>query len=203
MLVTGMIDRPPIRDQAAQGAQPLRDIGISGELELELQALRPVIRAVVARVLGEHMAHPDAEDGTHEALRRALEGRHRLQPGRPIRPWVLGIARHVALDMVRQRQRATPAGSSPVLEQVPDSAPGADDQLDRTERLDRVRNAMEQLDAGPRQALLMFHLEGLGYREIGARLGVPLGTVCTWVARGRQRVAASLLADESDEREGS
>ena len=38
----------------------------------------------------------------------------------------------------------------------------------------------------------MFHMEGLQYQEIAARLGVPLGTVATWVMRARKSVAAAV-----------
>ena len=41
---------------------------------------------------------------------------------------------------------------------------------------------------------MMFHLEGLEYQEIAARLEVPLGTIATWVSRGR-RAMATTLAD--------
>src|SRR5512144_2508137 len=70
----------------------------------ETAALRPVVRAVIACVLGQRQDHPDVEDCTHETLRRALEGRERLREGEALRPWVLGIARHVAID-ARRRQR--------------------------------------------------------------------------------------------------
>jgi RNA polymerase sigma-70 factor (ECF subfamily) len=51
---------------------------------------------------------------------------------------------------------------------------------------------MESLPEGQRKALTMFHLDGLEYQEIAKRLEVPLGTVATWVNRGRRTMAASL-----------
>src|SRR4051812_4998967 len=69
----------------------------------ETAALRQVVVAVVACVLNERRDHPDVEDCTHEALSRALVGRSRLREGEPFRPWVIGIARHVALDALRGR----------------------------------------------------------------------------------------------------
>ena len=38
----------------------------------------------------------------------------------------------------------------------------------------------------------MFHVEGLGYQDIVKRLGVPLGTVATWLARGRRLLAETV-----------
>jgi RNA polymerase sigma-70 factor (ECF subfamily) len=170
--------------------------------------LRPHVRAVVAAVLGVGRDHPDVDDCAHEALRRALEGRSRLRDGEPLRPWVTGIARHVALDSLRARKRqrdrtASPRGgddgrdSSPdPLDQVADGAPTAFDALATAERRDALARALAALPDGQRKALTMFHMEGLQYQEIAARLGVPLGTVATWVMRARKSVAAAVGVTE-------
>src|SRR5262249_16745444 len=53
---------------------PTSFAGLSCE---ETRALRLVVRAVIASVLGESKDHPDVEDCTHEVLSRAIEGRSR------------------------------------------------------------------------------------------------------------------------------
>jgi RNA polymerase sigma-70 factor (ECF subfamily) len=168
--------------------------------------LRPHVRAVVAAVLRVGRDHPDVDDCTHEALRRAIEGRTRLRDGEPLRPWVTGIARHVALDALRaqrrQRERTAPSptdDSAPgPLDRVADTAPSAFDRLAHAQRRDAITRALDALPQGQRSALTMFHIEGLQYQEIAERLGVPLGTVATWVMRARKSVAAAVgLAEES------
>ena len=172
----------------------------------ETAALRPLVRAVVAAVLGEPREHPDVEDCTHEALRRAIEGRARLRQGEPLRPWVVGIARHVALDALRARRRSRARqviesprddASTPQVERAADPAPDAFEQLAQAERNRRIQNAMHKLPDGPRTALTLFHMEGLSYEAIARKMGVPLGTVATWVARGRKAMADTLREDES------
>jgi RNA polymerase sigma-70 factor (ECF subfamily) len=167
--------------------------------------LRPHVRAVVAAVLGVGRDHPDVDDCAHEALRRALEGRDRLRDGEPVRPWVTGIARHVALDALRarkrQRERIAPTregddGPIDPLDRVADTGPSAFDRLSDARRLDQVARALSALPDGQRKALTMFHMEGLQYQQIAARLGVPLGTVATWVMRARKSVAASVGVQE-------
>lgn len=163
-------------------------------------ALRPLVRAVVACVLREPQDHADVEDCTNEAMRRAVEGQAQLRG--PVRPWVLGIARHVALDALRarQKQRArsvavpddAPSGASAVIDRLIDPAAAPDEQLEIAERAARVRRVLSRLPEGPRKALEAFHLEGLSYQDIAARLGVPLGTVATWVTRGRKAMAEEL-----------
>lgn len=169
--------------------------------------LRPLVRAVVACVLRERPDSADVEDCTSEALRRAFESQSQARG--PMRPWVLGIARHVALDTLRarQRQRArivdnggiddAPSSTTAVIDRLADPGAGADEQIELAERAARVRRVMQTLPDGPRKALELFHLEGVPYQEISKRLGVPLGTVATWVTRGRKAMAEA-LEDEVD-----
>jgi RNA polymerase sigma-70 factor (ECF subfamily) len=170
-------------------------------------ALRPVVRAVIAAVLGERATHPDVEDCTHEALRRAIEGRGRLRAGEPLRPWVLGIARHVALDLRRARKRARGREATGFanedgaidnpLDRVADAGPAPDERAETNERARRIREALDALSEGQRKAMMMFHTEGRGYQEIAAELGVPMGTVATWLSRGRRTIAEALGEQES------
>lgn len=165
--------------------------------------LRPLVRAVVACVLRERADHADVEDCTSEALRRAFESQSQARG--PMRPWVLGIARHVALDTLRSRQRQRArnvsipedAGSSTtaMIDRLADPAAAADEQIELAERAARVRRTMATLPEGPKKALELFHLRGMAYQEIARELGVPLGTVATWVNRGR-RAMAEALEDE-------
>jgi RNA polymerase sigma-70 factor (ECF subfamily) len=160
--------------------------------------LTPYVRAVVAAVLRENREHPDVDDCTSEALRRALEGQARLKPGEPLRPWLAGIARHVALDMIRARKRAfqrtalTRDDESGPLEKVADARPGPFESVATAEDARDVQRALDALAEGPRTALRLFHVEGLDYAAIGKRLNVPLGTVATWINRARKSIAASL-----------
>lgn len=167
-------------------------------------SLRLVVRSVIASMLGVGRDHPDVEDCTHEALSRALEGKDRLREGEPLRPWVIGIARHVALDARRaQRARREISASSfegdegdrsmgSLLERIEDPAPGPEERAMAASQRQRLSEAMLKLSADQRGAMLMFHVDGLGYQDIAQRLGVPLGTVATWISRGRRAVADAL-----------
>ncbi len=178
----------------------------------EAADLRPIVRALVACVLRERPDHADVEDCTSEALRRALESS--TQARGPLRPWMLGIARHVALDTLRARQKArartavtaredAPSSASAILDRLADPAAPADEQMVAGERAARVRRVLARLPEGPRAALQLFHMEGLGYQEIATRLGVPLGTVATWVTRGRKAMAEALEDEVAEGRGGN
>lgn len=175
----------------------------------ELGPLRPLVRAVVAAVLREPLSHPDVEDATQETLRRAVESRSGpTGPTGPVRPWLLGVARHVALDALRARRRdrarrddggdgdgAPESATGGFVERLADPGVLADDALVAAQREAQVARALGRLPEGPRRALELFHAEGLGYAAIAERLGVPLGTVATWVTRGRRAVAELVARD--------
>jgi RNA polymerase sigma-70 factor (ECF subfamily) len=185
--------RDALRDARGRGLAE-RD-GVFGT---EVEALRPLVRAVAASVLRESPMHADVEDCTNETLKRALEGSDRLRTGEPLRPWLLGIARHVALDVGRARGRARArivrpnADDDDPLDRVADSTSAADDRLEHARRSAAIRAAMAALSPDHRRAMEMFHVDGLPYREIAAKLGVPMGTVCTWISRGRRSIADAL-----------
>lgn len=190
-LMTAQVQRPGGNDAFAQAAAELR----------------PLVRAVIAAMLNESREHPDVEDCTHEVLRRAIEGRERLREGEPLRPWVTGIARHVALDALRARKRyrqrhvADAADNDEgtresAIDRVADAGESPLERVERAERDGAIQRALDTLPEGQRNALRMFHLEGLAYQEISVKLDVPLGTVATWVTRARKAVAAVIEAND-------
>ena len=179
---------------ALPATNPPGPAGPGDALRAEAAGLRPVLRAMIARLLGQGPGHPDVEDATQEALRRVIEGLGGLRAGEPLRPWAFGVARHVALDGLRARRRAQlRAGEAvdDVLERVAADGPDPETTAATEQRLGTVQAALAQLPEGTRQALLLFHGEGLSYQQIAERLGLPLGTVATWITRGRQSLAES------------
>ena len=119
-----------------------------------------------------------------------------------MRPWLLGIARHVALDARRARSRARlregdggeDTGSN-ALDKVQTQLPDPHEQAVLAQRSARLQRALDTLPVTQRRALSL-HADGLGYREISVELKVPLGSVCTWIARGRQTLARALTETE-------
>lgn len=194
--------------ETAQSLVPLPQGSVDPAFAGEIASLRPLVRAVVAAVLREAHDHPDVEDVTQEALRRAVEGKSR--PDGPARPWLLGVARHVALDTIRTRRRdrarfdggaapdAPESQSGLLVERLADPDEGACESLLEVERRDRVCRAIARLPDGPRSALELFHGEGIPYAAIAKRLDVPVGTVATWVTRGRKAIADVLADEDSD-----
>lgn len=150
-----------------------------------------LVRAVIARVLRESSHSPDVEDAVQETMRRVLEAA--VPSHVTLERYAVGVARFVALDVIRDRQkhRATfEDTSSDSLENRAASLTQASvrdgaQQLGSREELARLESAIEALPEGQRRAILLFHVEGLAYEAIAKRLEVPVGTVATWLMRAK------------------
>src|SRR5262249_8117990 len=123
----------------------------------------------------------DADDLAQDTFVRALVHFERFDPERPILPWLIAIARRLCLDLLRRRKVMTSVESIPVSGSP---AKGPEGEASLREQLSRLDRALADLDEGPRDAILLFHVEEMSYRDIAAALEVPMGTVMTWLHRG-------------------
>ncbi len=138
------------------------------------------VYALCYRMLGHRQ---DAEDVTQQTFVRVLENLGRWDPEREFEPWLLAIAGNrcrTALS-VRARRKAMQSVIEPVEDKTPD--PQAERQL--SEELTR---ALRTLRVDHREAFVLFHEQELSYEQIARRLDCPVGTVKTWIHRGRERL---------------
>ncbi len=178
---------------AASSALALR--AIAGDRAALEALLRLHARDVAS--LCHHVAGPaDARDASQESLERLVRELGRFDPSRgSFRGWALTLARNVCRDRLRRRglergafdrdgdaQTATAEGALPDPERL------AIARQDTTS----LARALEGLPEPMRAALVMFHVSEASYEEIAQALEVPLGTVMTWLFRGRQRLRAAL-----------
>jgi RNA polymerase sigma-70 factor (ECF subfamily) len=151
--------------------------------ELVLRFHRPV-----HRFCWRLLRSPDAEDLAQDTFVRAFVHFERFDPERPVLPWLIAIARRLCVDVLRRRTMMTnvevPVTSPP--------APGPEGEAALREQLSRLDRALADLDEGPREAIVLFHIEEMSYRDIAAALEVPIGTVMTWLHRGRARLKRAL-----------
>lgn len=167
-----------------------------------LAECRPQVETLVARILRRAKDDPDVQDCTSDTLHRVLEQKDKLLEGGALLPWVLGVARHVALDSLRAEYRRRARVASPLsperneqpVELLPGQDPGPEALVSERQNLQRLQEAIGMLPPQQREVLLLLHVQGLGYREIASRLGVPLGTVGTWVLRGREALTLALTS---------
>jgi RNA polymerase sigma factor (sigma-70 family) len=68
--------------------------------------------------------------------------------------------------------------------------------------VERVQRALEALPVDFREVIVLRELKGLSYREIAAVTGMPIETVISRLARGRERLLAALKAEPTTEGAG-
>ncbi|HEU0190798.1 MAG TPA: RNA polymerase sigma factor SigE [Mycobacterium sp.] len=136
----------------------------------------------------------DAEDLTQETFIRVFRSVHKYQPG-TFEGWLHRITTNLFLDMVRRRARIRmEALPDEMLMRVPGDQPDPQ-QVYHDARLDPdLQAALDSLPPEFRAAVVLCDIEGLSYEEIGATLGVKMGTVRSRIHRGRQALRDYLAA---------
>jgi RNA polymerase sigma factor (sigma-70 family) len=130
----------------------------------------------------------DAEDVVQDACVRAMRYFTSLRGG-DARAWLFAIVRNAWYS--RLSRSATVMESTQLTDARDDSADeslGPEALLLQQHAVARVRVALEQLPPDFREVIVLRELEGLSYKEIAAVVHVPIGTVMSRLARGRERL---------------
>ena len=154
--------------------------------------LAPVLRRYLASLTYDRTRTDDLLQDAFLQLHRA---RHTYNPAYPVQPWALAIARHVFLMDLRTRARK---GFEPADPAEADE-PGVASADARIVARDRLRHALKALTPGTRRAVILHHLWGWSFDEIGARLGIRGAAAKLRASRGmatlRDRLAGKQDAD--------
>lgn len=128
-----------------------------------------------------------ADDVTQDCFVKAYRFLPRFRGDAKFSTWLFAIARNCALDELRR------AGRRRTLEDELERVGGrrATDPGSRIE----VREAVAALALDLKEPLVLIDMFGLSYSQVGAILGLPLGTVKSRVHRARHLLADQLLHD--------
>jgi len=148
----------------------------------------PRLRRYALALTGNREA---ADDLTQDALERAWRKRALWQPGTDLRAWLFTVMHNVYVNGVRSA-RAT--------ESLDEDGPTADavhtlptvSAADGDVVLSELRAALGLLVPEQREVVLLVGLEQMSYAEAATVLEVPIGTVMSRLARGRERLRVLL-----------
>ncbi|MBA3880374.1 MAG: RNA polymerase subunit sigma [Sphingobium sp.] len=140
---------------------------------------------ICLRICGERQA---AEDVLQEVYLIVWKRAAGYDPGRasPI-TWLATIARNRAIDWRRAQGNRAMAVLDEALP-VADDRPLASDVMLADESDRRLHLCLDQLEDKQRDAIRTAFFDGVTYAELAERLGVPLGTMKSWVRRGLMRL---------------
>ena len=168
-------------DEAALVRRCLRND--AGAVRALVERFQAEVYGLCVRLLGHRH---DAEDVTQEVFLRVFRSLRRWDRSRPLRPWVMGIAVNRCRTWMAQRVRRPE-----LVDYLQDTAAGPAPD-DSTELLAEIRDAVAALRPEYRTVFVLFHEHGHPYDEIAAALDRPVGTVKTWLHRGRLEVLEHL-----------
>ena len=154
--------------------------GDRAALRLVYQDTSATLFGVLVRILQDRS---EAEDVLQDVYVTVWRKAGSYDPGRasPI-TWLVAIARNRAIDRLRAGGRRT----VPIEEasHVRDETPGALDTVVRGEMHARLARCLGEIEEKTARAIRAAFIDGATYEELAERMGVPLGTMKSWIRRG-------------------
>jgi RNA polymerase sigma factor (sigma-70 family) len=142
-----------------------------------------MVRRICHRVTGDRHDAEDAAQATFLVLARSARS---VRSSDSIAPWLRGVARRVSAranaDTARRRARERRAAEQLAAE----ASSGG-------ERRPEIREELARLPERYRLPIVLCYLEGLSYVQAAHRLGCPVRTLQTRLARGRERLRSGLM----------
>lgn len=178
-----------LSDEVTNGDAALAALVADGDqaaLESVFDQYAGAVKSVAARVLRDEGL---AEDVVQETFVQFWNAPERFEASRgSLRAFLVTIAHRRAVDIVR----------SEVARSRREQQPPEPDHFDLEEQVwsrslsETVRNALDGLAPGERDAIALAYLNGLSYVEVARRLGEPEGTVKSRIRMGMKKLAVSL-----------
>src|SRR3954463_16196601 len=145
----------------------------------------------------------DAEDLVQETYLKAYRAFESFTEGTNLKAWLYRILTNTFINSYRSKKRRP---DETELEEIEDlylyrrlggleaatAGRSAEDELMDWFTEEEVKQAVEDLPAPCRLAVLLADVEGFSYKEIAEILDIPIGTVMSRLRRGRNRLQKGL-----------
>jgi RNA polymerase sigma-70 factor, ECF subfamily len=155
------------------------------DLQAQLIELLPRLRRF-ARALARNEA--DADDLVQLALERALARAAQMRADASLAGWMFGIVRNAWTDELRARARRSRLfAPADAIEEIGDASESGHAELLS------VQEALARLPEEQRSAVALVLIEGLSYKEAAHVMQVPIGTLTSRLARGREALQQLLV----------
>jgi RNA polymerase sigma-70 factor (ECF subfamily) len=152
---------------------------------------RGCARSMVVAAYGLTGNLAEAQDAVQEAFVRAVASPRKVLEADDPRAYLKTVALNVARSRYRRRQhldlllRRRPAPPEVLAGMSPDRV--------------ALLHALRQLSQHEREAIVLHHLADLEVAQVAEMLGAPLGTVKSWLKRGRTKLAGLLGQNSGDD----
>ena len=192
--------RPPLNTLSDQEVvAKSRDGDETAYRELIRRYERPVFSLIFRMVRDREIA----EDLSQETFIKVLNAISTYRPEFKFSSWVFKIANNTAIDHLRRREldtlslegsphAATPEAMEATALQLGTGVASPLDDVASRELGGEIEAAINRLRTEYRSCILLRHVEGRAYEEIADILGLPLGTVKTYIHRARNELRVML-----------
>jgi RNA polymerase sigma-70 factor (ECF subfamily) len=158
--------------------------GDHGAFDMLYERHRAVVFSFLARLAGDAST---GEDLLQETFFRVYRFRARYRASGQFRAWLFTIARHVAVEHVRQRPAASPHPPEGVEELVaPDRT---EHRADASELLVRLERALGALPPAQREIVLLSRVAGMDISEIAGVVSSSPGAVRVALHRALRKLS--------------
>lgn len=145
-----------------------------------LEEITPYLRSLAARLMRNRS---DVEDAVQDALLCVHVVRHTYDPMRPFGPWLVAIARRRFVDGLRRRGRAASRETPLEAEHETFAAPEPN-YHEAASDARALRESLEQLPPGQREAVRLLKLEEMSLKEAAAASGMSVAALKVATHRG-------------------
>ena len=162
--------------------------GDADAFEQLVVAYRDQVFRLALRMCGNEA---DADEVAQEAFLSAWKALPNFRGDSRFSTWLYQLTSHAAIDLMRREKRQITAEDITEVS-APDPGPSPQQQAERSETRQAVRDAMGQLSPEYRQIVVLRFLQELSYEEIAAALKLPPGTVKSRLNRAKAQLRGIL-----------
>ncbi len=127
-----------------------------------------------------------AADLLHDTFLRLFRFGGRIDPNRPIEPWLYRMTANMAYTWIKQRGRWMQALRDMADKVARESQVTPAQQAERNEAWSELREALQGISPEKRVVVVLYYLNDLSVSEIAEILELPTGTVKSRLHYGRQ-----------------
>ncbi|MBP2681255.1 MAG: polymerase sigma factor RpoE [Candidatus Krumholzibacteriota bacterium] len=139
-----------------------------------------IVFAVVRGILGDRS---DVEDVMQEVFIKVYKGLGGFRGDAKLSSWIYQIARNEALNKARKPLATETSLDDVVIESPEESRPDA--EYRRKIEREHLERCLAELHDDFRTALELRYMGEMSYEEIAETMGLPIGTVKTYIHRGK------------------
>ncbi len=151
-----------------------------------VEAYQRAVFNLCFRMLGNR---EDAEDASQETFLRAFRSLKRYDMNRPFSTWLLSIAAHHCIDLIRRRKMRIVSVEDLPWPDLPDPSQAVEDSLVTAQERSRIQQLLAVLGATDRSIVILYYWYEFSYQEISETLHLTPSAIKSRLHRARQTMA--------------